>query len=125
MSVPPDLYYTNDHEWVRIEGNVATVGITFHAQEELTDVVFVELPDLDREVDEAEATAVVESVKAASDIFAPLAGKIVGANETLESDPSLVNSDSYGEGWIFKIDLADAGAVSSLLSAEAYAGLIG
>jgi len=125
MSVPPDLYYTNDHEWVRIEGNVATVGITFHAQEELTDVVFVELPDLDREVDEAEATAVVESVKAASDIFAPLAGKIVGANEALESDPSLVNSDSYGEGWIFKIDLADAGAVSSLLSAEAYAGLIG
>ncbi len=125
MSVPNNLHYTKDHEWVRLDGHVATIGITFHAQEELTDVVFVELPELDREVDADEATAVVESVKAASDIYAPLAGKVVERNEALENDPSLVNSDPYGAGWIFKLELSDPASVASLMNAEAYQALIG
>ncbi|GAA5496825.1 glycine cleavage system H protein [Rubritalea squalenifaciens DSM 18772] len=125
MSVPENLRYTADHEWVLLEGDVATVGITDHAQEELTDIVFVELPEIGRECEEEEGVAVVESVKAASDIYAPLAGEIVGANEALEADPALVNTDPHGEGWIFKIKLSDPSQVEGLMDAAAYTAHIG
>jgi len=125
MSVPANLKYTADHEWIALEGDVATVGITQHAQEELTDIVFVELPEIGRECEEEEGIAVVESVKAASDIYAPVAGEIVGANEALEADPALVNTDPHGEGWIFKIKVKDLAEVEALMDADAYNTHIG
>ena len=120
MNIPTDLRYCPSHEWVRLEGDVATIGISDHAQEELTDVVFVELPEIGRTVDPGDPTAVVESVKAASDIYAPLGGEVVEANPDVEADPSLVNTDPYGKGWIFKIKVKDAAAVESLMDATAY-----
>jgi glycine cleavage system H protein len=125
MSVPENFKYTADHEWILIEGDVATVGITDHAQEELTDIVFVELPEVGRECDAEEAIAVVESVKAASDIYAPISGEVVGANEELEADPSLVNTDPHAGGWIFKIKLSDPSQVEGLMDAAAYSAHIG
>jgi len=125
MSVPENFRYTADHEWVLLEGDVATVGITDHAQEELTDIVFVELPDVGRECDAEEAIAVVESVKAASDIYSPVAGEIVEANENLEADPSLVNTDPHAGGWIFKIKVKDVAEVEALMDAAAYNEHIG
>lgn len=125
MSVPANLKYTADHEWIALEGDVATVGITQHAQEELTDIVFVELPEMGRECEEEEGIAVVESVKAASDIYAPLAGEIVAANEALEADPSLVNTAPHGEGWIFKMKVKDLADVEALMDADAYTAHIG
>lgn len=125
MNVPDHLRYTKQHEWILLEGEHATVGITDHAQEELTDVVFVELPAIGRKVDADDPTAVVESVKAASDIYAPLAGEVVAANPEVEADPSLVNSDPYGRGWIFKLKLSDPAAAASLLDAAAYRALLG
>ena len=125
MSVPENFRYTSDHEWVHLEGEVATVGITDHAQEELTDIVFVELPEVGRECETEEAIAVVESVKAASDIFAPVAGEIVEANEELESDPALVNTDPHAKGWIFKIKVSDPAEVAALMDAAAYSEFIG
>jgi glycine cleavage system H protein len=112
--------YTKEHEWVRMDGDVAVVGITEHAQDALGDVVFVELPEPGREVDEAEACAVVESVKAASDVYAPLAGRIVESNQAIVDDPALVNRDSAGEGWFFKMALADRSAFDALLDEAAY-----
>jgi glycine cleavage system H protein len=125
MNIPADLRYNPTHEWVRLEGDIATVGITHHAQEELTDVVFVELPAVGRAVDGGDPTAVVESVKAASDIYAPVGGEIVEANAAVESDPSLVNSDPYGDGWIFKIRVKDVSAVEAMMDAAGYAAHIG
>ena len=125
MNVPSNLRYTSDHEWVLLEGDVAKVGITDHAQEELTDVVFVELPEDGRTCDAGDPIAVVESVKAASDIYAPLAGEVVESNTGLEADPALTNTDPYGAGWIFKIKLSDPSAVEALMDAEAYSALIG
>lgn len=125
MSVPENYRYTTDHEWVAVEGDIATVGITDHAQEELTDIVFVELPEVGRECDAEEAIAVVESVKAASDIYAPISGEIVEANEALEADPSLVNSAAHTDGWIFKIKIADQSQVEALMDAAAYSSHIG
>ncbi len=125
MNVPTNLRYTSDHEWVLLEGDVAKVGITDHAQEELTDVVFVELPEDGRTCDAGDPIAVVESVKAASDIYAPLAGEVVESNTGLEADPALANTDPYGAGWIFKIKLSDPSAVEALMDAEAYSALIG
>ena len=124
MNVPDDLRYNRSHEWVRLEGDIATIGITDHAQEELTDVVFVELPALGRTVDVGDPTAVVESVKAASDIYAPISGEVVEANGAVEADPSLVNTDPYGEGWIFKLRLKDASQLDALLDAAGYRSLI-
>lgn len=124
MNTPTDLRYATSHEWVRLEGEIATVGISDHAQEELTDVVFVELPALGRAVDAGDPTAVVESVKAASDIYAPIGGEIIEVNSDVEHDPSLVNTDPYGRGWIFKIKVVDVAQVSKLLDAEAYGKLI-
>ena len=125
MSVPENLKYTADHEWIALEGDIATVGITNHAQEELTDIVFVELPEIDRECDAEEGIAVVESVKAASDIFAPLAGIIVAVNHDLEDDPALVNTDPHGKGWIFKMKVNDLADIDALMDAVAYIAHIG
>jgi glycine cleavage system H protein len=124
MSIPADLRFSPSHEWVRLEGDIATVGISDHAQEELTDVVFVELPIIGRNVDGGDPTAVVESVKAASDIYSPVAGEIIEANSDVESDPSLVNTDPYGKGWIFKLKVKNTAEVESLLTPEAYASHI-
>ena len=115
-----DLRYTRDHEWVRLEGDIVTVGITDHAQEALGDVVFVELPVVDRMVEASEACAVVESVKAASDVYAPLAGKVVEVNQAVVDEPALVNSDAMGEGWFFRLEIDDAEAFNALLDDAAY-----
>lgn len=120
MNTPSDLLYCLSHEWVRLDGDIATVGISDHAQEELTDVVFVELPALGRVVDAGDPTAVVESVKAASDIYAPVSGEVVEVNPEVESDPSLVNTDPYGRGWIFKLRVKQPADYSSLMDATAY-----
>ena len=119
-----ELKYTKDHEWVRLDGDVATVGITDHAQTALGDVVFVELPDVGREVAAGEACAVVESVKAASDIYAPIAGRIVEVNGGLSDNPGLVNASALDEGWFFRIEPADAGAVAALMDEAAYAAYV-
>ncbi len=115
-----DKRFTKEHEWVVLDGDIATVGITDHAQEQLGDLVHVELPELEREVAEGESCAVVESVKAASDIYAPLAGKIVEVNETITEDPSIVNSDAEGEGWFFRIELEDPDVFEALMDQDAY-----
>jgi glycine cleavage system H protein len=120
MNILTDLRYCPSHEWVRLEGDIATVGISDHAQEELTDVVFVELPAVGRTVDAGDPTAVVESVKAASDIYAPMSGEVVEVNPDVEEDPSLVNSDPYGKGWIFKLRVKNTADVSGLMDAAAY-----
>ncbi len=125
MNVPSDLRYNSSHEWVRLEGDIATVGISDHAQEELTDVVFVELPLVGRTVDAGDPTAVVESVKAASDIYAPIGGEVVEVNLDVEADPALVNTDPYGRGWIFKLQVKNAADVEGLLDASAYSAQIG
>jgi glycine cleavage system H protein len=115
-----DKRYTKDHEWVLLDGDIATVGITDHAQEQLGDLVHVELPDLERAVAEGETCAVVESVKAAADVFAPLAGKVVEVNETVVEDPSIVNSDAEGEGWFFRIELDDTDSFETLMDQDGY-----
>jgi glycine cleavage system H protein len=125
MNVPQNLRYNTSHEWVLLEGDVATIGISDHAQEELTDVVFVELPPVGKTVDAGDPTAVVESVKAASDIYAPIAGDVVEVNDAVEADPSLVNTDPYGKGWIFKLKVKNAAQLDALLDAAGYEALIG
>ena len=115
-----DKRYTKDHEWVVLDGDIATVGITDHAQEQLGDLVHVELPELERSVAEGETCAVIESVKAAADVFAPLAGKVVEINETIVEDPSIVNSDAEGEGWFFRIELDDTDSFETLMDQDAY-----
>ena len=115
-----DKRYTKEHEWVSLDGDIVTVGITDHAQEQLGDVVFVELPELSRQVVAGEACAVVESVKAASDIFAPLTGKVVETNSEIIDDPALVNSDAEGEGWFFRLEIEDTAAFEALLDEDAY-----
>ncbi len=125
MNVPDELLYTESHEWIKREGDNIRVGITDHAQAELTDVVFVELPKVDREVKAKEATAVVESVKAASDIYAPVKGKVVEANKALESNPALINTDPFGEGWLFVLKIENADDLKSLKDAAGYKEQIG
>ena len=116
----PEIRYTKDHEWVRLENGLAVVGITDHAQEALGDIVFVELPEPGREVAEGEACAVVESVKAASDVYSPLAGRVAETNQAIVDDPALVNREAAGGAWFFKLALADAGAVAALMDEAAY-----
>ena len=118
--IPSDLRYTSDHEWVRIDGDTATIGVTEFAAEQLGDVVFVDLPKVGRKVKKAEATAVVESVKAASDVYAPITGEVVEINEALTGDPSLINSDAAGKGWFFKLKIADKSELSGLMYEAAY-----
>jgi len=125
MNVPQNLRYNSSHEWVLLEGDIATVGISDHAQEELTDVVFVELPPVGKSVDVGDPTAVVESVKAASDIYAPVSGEVVEVNNEVEANPALVNTDPYGKGWIFKLKLKNPAQVEALLDASGYEALIG
>jgi glycine cleavage system H protein len=115
-----DKRFTKDHEWVTLDGDIATVGITDHAQEQLGELVFIELPALEREVAAAEACAVVESVKAASDVYSPLAGKVVEVNETIVEDPSIVNTNAEGEGWFFRLELDDPATFDELLDQDAY-----
>lgn len=120
-NIPSELKYATSHEWVRNEGDgIVTVGITEHAQELLGDMVFVELPDVGDNVSTGDDVAVAESVKAASDIYAPISGEVVEVNEDLEDSPELVNSDAYGDGWMFKIKLDDASELDNLLDAEGY-----
>ena len=125
MNVPDDLFYTESHEWVRREGDKARVGITDHAQAELTDVVYVELPKVDRQVNAREGTAVVESVKAASDIYAPVKGIVVEVNKALEGNPALINTDPFGEGWIFVLKMDSPDDVKQLKDAAGYRQTIG
>ncbi|MCC2604727.1 glycine cleavage system protein GcvH [Planctobacterium marinum] len=120
-NIPAELRYATTHEWVRPEGNgVFTVGITEHAQELLGDMVFVDLPDVGDEVSTGDDVAVAESVKAASDVYAPISGEIVAVNEDLEDSPELVNSDPYGDGWLYKIKAEDEAEVENLMDAEGY-----
>ena len=114
------VYYTKEHEWVRVEGEVGTVGISHHAQEQLGDVVFVELPEVGRRLAKGEAAAVVESVKAASEVYAPVGGEVTERNERLLEDSALINSDAEGEGWFFKLRLADPGEAEGLMDRTAY-----
>jgi glycine cleavage system H protein len=125
MNVPDQLRYTKDHEWVLLEGDTATIGITDHAQEELTDVVFVELPEVGRQVAAGDPVAVVESVKAASDVYAPVAGTVVAGNQGVIDDPSLVNTDPYGQGWLYRLRVADAAAAGQLMDAAGYRAHLG
>lgn len=119
-NVPADLKYAKSHEWVRVNGDVAVVGITDHAQHELTDVVFVELPEAGRKLKSGESCAVVESVKTASDIYSPVSGEVVEANKAVADNPALVNADPYSKGWFFKVRLSEQSEVGKLLTPEQY-----
>jgi glycine cleavage system H protein len=124
-NVPSDLKYAKSHEWVRVAGDTGTVGITDHAQQELTDIVFVELPAVGRKVKAGEACAVVESVKTASDIYSPVSGEITEVNSAVTDNPALVNTDPHAGGWLYKIKLSDAAELNALLSPDAYTKQIG
>ncbi len=125
MNIPSELKYTKDHEWIKIDGDIATVGITDFAQGELGDIVYVEVETVGEELEQEEVFGTVEAVKTVSDLFLPLTGEIVEFNETLESDPELVNSDPYGKGWMVKIKISDASQIDGLLSADGYKEVIG
>ncbi|MGB0176942.1 MAG: glycine cleavage system protein GcvH [Owenweeksia sp.] len=125
MNYPEDLKYTKDHEWVRVDGDIARVGITDFAQSELGDIVFVEIDTEGEELDTEEVFGSVEAVKTVSDLFMPVSGEIVTVNSKLEEAPELVNNDPYGDGWMIEIKMTDASQVDSLLSAEAYNELVG
>jgi glycine cleavage system H protein len=125
MNIPEDLLYTESHEWIKREGDKVRVGITDHAQAELTDVVYVELPKMDRQANAKEAIAVVESVKAASDIYAPVKGTVVEINKALETDPGLVNREPYGQGWMFVLKIDSPDDLKKLMDAAAYRKQIG
>ncbi|MFD2892546.1 glycine cleavage system protein GcvH [Flavobacterium chuncheonense] len=125
MNIPTNLKYTKDHEWVSIEGDVATVGITDFAQKELGDIVYVEVETLDQTLDKDEVFGTVEAVKTVSDLFLPLSGEIIEFNEELETTPESVNSDAYGSGWMIKVKISNPAEVEELLSSEDYAALIG
>lgn len=124
-NIPTTLHYAETHEWLKVDGEIGTVGITDHAQHELSDVVFVELPKIGAKVAAKFPIAVVESVKAASDIYSPVAGEVVEVNETLSTEPALVNSDPYGKGWLFKLKLTAPTEITALKSAAAYAEQLG
>jgi glycine cleavage system H protein len=124
MSVKEDLYYSEDHEWVRAEDDYLVIGVTDFAQEELGDIVFVELPEVEEEFDKDDSFGVLESVKAVSDTFIPVSGRIIEINENLLDNPELINDDPFGEGWLIKVDPADDSELDELLSAEEYAEFI-
>lgn len=125
MNIPAELKYTKDHEWVKIEGNVATVGITDFAQGELGDIVFVDVDSVDEELEAGDVFGSVEAVKTVSDLYLPVSGKVIEFNEDLESESELVNTDPYGKGWIIKIEIAEGADLSELLTAEQYQEVIG
>lgn len=124
-NIPTHLQYTESHEWVSVsDEGVATIGITDHAQEALGDLVFVELPEVDDEVSQGDPCAVVESVKAASDLYAPVSGRIIAINEELDADPAIINSDPYDDGWLFQIELNDSSELDDLKDADSYAEML-
>jgi glycine cleavage system H protein len=125
MNIPENLRYATSHEWILVEGDTGLVGITDHAQAELTDIVFAEPPAIGKTVKAGEVAAVVESVKAASDIYAPVTGEVIERNEAIEADPSLLNTDPFGAGWIFKVRIADTAELAALQDAAAYRKQIG
>jgi glycine cleavage system H protein len=125
MSIPVNLKYTKDHEWVSLEGDIATVGITHFAQKELGDIVYVEVETLDQTLEKDEVFGTVEAVKTVSDLFLPLSGEIIEFNDSLEGTPESVNADPYGDGWMIKIKISNSAEIDSLLSSESYKELIG
>jgi len=125
MNFPAELKYTKDHEWIKIEGDTAIVGITEFAQRELGDIVYVDIPTVGKEVAKEETFGTVEAVKTVSDLFMPLSGSVTDINPVLDGSPELVNTDPYGEGWMVKISIADAAEIAGLLSSEEYQSLIG
>ena len=124
MNVPTDLLYTSDHEWVSVEGNVATVGITDFAQSELGDIVFVEFPELNSTVEKGQSTGSIEAVKTVADLYMPISGTVIAANENLDKNPEAVNDTPYDDGWMVKIEIANQDEISDLLTATAYNDLI-
>lgn len=125
MNIPADLKYTKEHEWIKLDGDTATIGITDYAQGELGDIVYVEVETVGEELDADEVFGTVEAVKTVSDLYMPLAGEVLEMNEGLDTDPEAVNRDPYGEGWMVKVKVADASDLDSLLSADAYKELVG
>jgi glycine cleavage system H protein len=125
MNIPQELKYSKDHEWIRIEDNIAYIGITDFAQSELGDIVYVEIESLDEELSEGEVMGSIEAVKTVSDIFMPLSGTVIEINENLESNPETVNSDPYNEGWLAKIEISNPDEINALLNADGYKKLIG
>ncbi len=125
MSLPQELKYTKDHEWIKIDGDTATIGITDHAQGELGDIIFIEFPDVGQEMEKDEPFGTIEAVKTVADLFAPISGTVAEINESLEDSPETVNEDAFGDGWIVKVSISDAGEPDELLSADQYAELIG
>lgn len=124
MNFPQDLKYTKDHEWAKVEGNQITVGITDHAQNALGDIVFVELPKIGREIKVGETFGVVESIKAVSDLYAPVSGKVVAINETIVAEPSLLNREPHGAAWLIKLELTDPASTSNLMDAAKYSTFV-
>lgn len=124
MNIPDNLFYTKEHEWIKVDGDIATIGITDFAQKELGDIVFVEVETVDEELDIEEAFGTIEAVKTVSDMFMPVSGTVTELNETLEDTPETINSDPYGDGWIIKVKMSDTSQLENLLSAEAYKELI-
>lgn len=124
MNIPANLKYTKTHEWVKVTGNTARIGITDFAQQELTDIVFVELPKENAELSSGKGAAVVESVKTAADVYSPLSGKVIKLNQKAVEAPELLNSDPYGEGWLFELEIKDSGELDNLLTADEYKEII-
>ena len=125
MSLPQDLKYTKEHEWIKIDGENVTIGITDHAQGELGDIIFIEFPDVDQKIEKDEPFGTIEAVKTVADLFAPVSGTVTEINESLEDNPETVNEDAFGEGWIVKVSVSDAGELDELLTVDQYAELIG
>ena len=124
MSLPEDLKYTKEHEWLKVDGETAIIGITEHAQSELGDIIFIEFPNIDQEIDKNEPFGTIEAVKTVADLFAPVSGKVIEINETLEDNPEFVNSDPYVNGWIVKVSISDISEMEELMSADKYGELI-
>lgn len=124
MDIPEELKYTKEHEWVKIEDKIATIGITDYAQGELGDIVFIELPNIDEDISKKDTFGTIEAVKAVSDMYAPLSGKVIGINEELDDDPMVINRDPYGSGWMLKLELSDLPEADNLLSASEYRELV-
>ncbi|MBC8345394.1 MAG: glycine cleavage system protein GcvH [Candidatus Marinimicrobia bacterium] len=124
MNLPKDLKYTKEHEWIKVDGDLATIGITDHAQGELGDIIFIEFPDLDQDIEIDEPFGTIEAVKTVADLFGPLSGSVIEINESLENNPEQVNEDAYGGGWILKMSISDSSELDALLSTEQYTELI-
>jgi glycine cleavage system H protein len=124
VNIPGELKYTKEHEWVKVDGNIATIGITDYAQQELSDITFFELPEIERDVKQSEEIGVIETSKAVSEIYSPVSGKIVEVNTPLDENPEIVNRDPYGEGWLIKIEISDSLELDQLLSGDDYKAMI-